>query len=59
MTWAVVDHIGRAIPVSNSGHGAKCYATRKGYKVVCRVSPYSMGCYNLLEKKGKRWHPVQ
>lgn len=59
MTWAVVDHKGKAVPVSNSEHGAKCYATRHGYKAVCRVSHYSMSCYNLLYKVGRKWFPQQ
>ena len=54
-SYAVVNSLGVATIVSSSEHGAKVYATRRGYKIICRVSPYSMSCYDLKEKKGGKW----
>jgi hypothetical protein len=54
-SFAVVDSTGNATIVSSSEHGAKVYATRNGYRIICEVSPYSMSCYDLKEKKGKKW----
>jgi hypothetical protein len=53
--FAVVNHNGQATIVSSTERGAKNYATRNDYKVVCKVSPYSMTCYNLQQKQGKNW----
>lgn len=53
--WAIVTSKGEAIPVSKTERGAKNYATRRGYSVICKISPYSMSCYALQEKKGGKW----
>lgn len=53
--WAIVTSKGEAIPVSKTERGAKNYATRNKYNLVCKISPYSMGCYALQEKKGGKW----
>ena len=57
--FAVVNHNGEATIVSSTERGAKSYATRNGYAIVCQVSPYSMSCYNLQQKQGKKWAPIQ
>lgn len=54
--WAIVnERTGAAYVISNTEKGAKNYATRHNYFVVCQVSNYSMGCYNFKVKNGKRW----
>jgi hypothetical protein len=57
--FAVVNSRGIASVVSNTELGAKQYATRNGYSTICQVSPYSMTCYNLKTKQGKKWVNIQ
>lgn len=53
--WGVIDSKGTYIDVSKTQHGAKCYASRHGYKRIgCRFN----GGYNIanvLVKVGKKW----
>lgn len=57
--FAIVNSKGVAHVVSNTERGAKVYATRNGYSIICQVSPYSMSCYNLQERQGKKWVVIQ
>ena len=57
--FAVVNSKGFAQVVSNTELGAKSYATRNGYSIICQVLPYSMTCYNLQQKQGKKWVSIQ
>jgi len=57
--FAVINHNGQATIVSSTERGAKCYATLNGYGMVCKVSPYSMSCYDLKQKQGKKWVSIQ
>lgn len=59
-TFAVVNTTtGEAIPVSTTARGAKAYATRNGYRVVCRVSPHSMTCYDYHARVAGKWREVR
>jgi hypothetical protein len=48
--YATVNHRGEATPVSTTIRGAKNYATRHGYTIVCTVSKYSLNCYDPHHK---------
>ena len=57
--WAIINEkTGAAYVVSNTERGAKNYATRQNYSVVCQVNRYSMSCYDFKVKSGKRWADV-
>ena len=57
--WAIVnERTDAAYVVSNTEKGAKAYATRNKYSVVCQVSKWSMSCYDFKVKSGKRWVDV-
>lgn len=53
--FAVVTNSGMIIPVSNTERGAKCYATRNGFSLVCQVSKFSMTGYNFSRKVSNEW----
>lgn len=57
--FGIVDkYSGIVVAMYKTERGAKCAATRGGYFIICKISPFSGMCYALQEKKGGKWREV-
>lgn len=50
--FCVVNFYGEAVVVANTLHGAKCYATRHGYRRIGRISAIN----NMIVEQLKKDH---
>lgn len=53
--YGVVSHSGNYTDVSKTLHGAKCYATRHGYRIVARRNTNHYYVDVMATKQGKHW----
>ena len=53
--WAIVNSKGEAIPVSHTERGAKCYASRNGYRRVAYISHINNMVVRTMAKEGAKW----
>lgn len=55
--YALVNHKGVALdsPRYTTAKAAKIAATRLGYTMICKVSPYSWQCYEVESKVNNKW----
>jgi len=54
--YGVVDKYGTHTDISNTLHGAKCYATRNGYTTVSKRVGYNVRL--LSEKINGKWNSI-
>lgn len=57
MNYHIVNNKGVAVTelAYDSARAAKIAATKRGYKMICKVSPYSWQCYEVESKVNNKW----